>query len=94
MSDFKVEAVDNIRLALEHPNGYHGMSSAELLQLAQVNATLELAEQQRIANLQLFCDGLERGLREGLATYESHPGQYAALETLGAEVARFLGVAP
>lgn len=50
-ADYKVEADQNLALALEYPLGYKHLSTADLIALAQVNATLALAEQQRIANL-------------------------------------------
>lgn len=50
-TDYKIEADDNLTLALEHTAGYGHLSTAHLIALAQVNATLAVAEQQRIANL-------------------------------------------
>jgi hypothetical protein len=47
-----------------------------LLRAAQVHATLALAEQQRIANLQVYADGLSREIKndppERGSTYEHY----------------------
>lgn len=51
MSDYKAEVDENLTLALTCPDGYQHLRTADLIQLAQVNATMHLAEQQRIANL-------------------------------------------
>lgn len=51
MSDYRVEADDNLKTALNYPNGYQHLRTEDLIALAQVNATLEVAAQLRIANL-------------------------------------------
>jgi hypothetical protein len=44
------EAAQNLTMALERKDGYQHLSPADLIALAQVNATLEVAAQLRIAN--------------------------------------------
>lgn len=56
-TDSRVEADQNLTLALQNPLGYQHLSTADLIALAQTNATLyaaeqtaELVKQQQIAN--------------------------------------------
>ena len=49
--DYKVEADTNLSMALAYSDGYVQLSVTEILAIAQVNATLHLANQQHIANL-------------------------------------------
>ena len=48
-ADYKAEADANLSIALA--GGYQHLATADLISIAQVNATLHLAEQQRVANL-------------------------------------------
>ena len=48
-ADYKAEADANLSIALT--GGYQHLATADLISIAQVNATLHLAEQQRVANL-------------------------------------------
>jgi len=82
MSDSMLEANQNIELALTRPDGYQHLSVADLIQLAQVNATLELAEQQRIANaITLIGFGEELGIEDA---HEKDVELYALVrESLG-----------
>ena len=49
--DYKIEADKYLDLALTCRNGYEHLTNADVIALAQVNATLHLANQQRVANL-------------------------------------------
>ena len=49
--DYKVEADTNLSMALAYSDGYVQLSVTEILAIAQVNATLHLANQKHIANL-------------------------------------------
>ena len=49
--DYKIEADKYLDLALTCRNGYEHLTNADVIAIAQVNATLHLANQQRIANL-------------------------------------------
>lgn len=68
--DYKAEADENLRLALTSMNGYQHLTTADLIALAQVNSTLELAEQQRIANLIAFLLSVQSDYNEGSLTKE------------------------
>lgn len=65
-TDSRVEAEQNLTLALQNPLGYQHLSTANLIALAHTNATIyaaeqtaELVKQQRIANLitLVYADG-------------------------------------
>lgn len=76
--------------ALEYESGSRAERSR--LEAARIHATLALAEQQKIANLQTFADRLERNLKDALVTYQEEPEKYAVLETIGGQVVEGLGL--
>ena len=87
-----VSAVDHVDEATAYVHAAHAaaeLESAEYeLRQAQVHATLALVEQQRIANLQAFADGLADDMRRASTT---EPHLLAALKKIGDEVAQGLG---
>jgi len=70
-ADYKVEADTNLSMALAYSDGYVQLSVTEILAIAQVNATLHLANQQHIANL--------------LAYQALHPNSHTTLDNYVAD---------
>lgn len=86
--DYKVEADENIALAIEYPLGYKHLSASDLIALAQANATIALAEQQRIANLIKYAH-----LRTDVLGGEPpQPSLRRRFESMHAEIREGLGI--
>lgn len=88
-ADYKTEADENIKLAQEYPIGYQHLTTSDLIALAQVNATLALAEQQRIANLIAYSNVLEENQRDG---YELTDDGKSFMDRLEAQIRKGLGL--
>lgn len=51
MTDHEAEAAENLTIALTRPDGYQHLRVEDVIAIAQTNAMLAVAEQQRIGNL-------------------------------------------